>query len=183
MKIIFSLLALIAVTFSSIAATAVAQVVKIIEKDQLFNAGEWQIEGGYVGRLSSWRTVQDGAVIGLNYLPHRNFGIGAEAQVTDFSNTDFDRIGASLIGRLPFESLRLAPEARVGFLYDLENGNEYGDAGKCKRGRGWDVFAGAGAEFRITKALGLGAELRWVFQTEDISDYYKVGLLRLRVSF
>ena len=177
MKIFFALI------LSAIVATAAQVVPAKVTPETLFHAGEWQIDAGYNGRFSGWKTVQDGAAFGVNYLPWLNLGFGAEAQIIEFGHTELDRVGMSLIGRLPIEKLRLAPEARIGFLYDLESGGEYGETANNKRGRGFDAFIGAGAEFRFTKNLGLGAEVRGVADTEDFGKNHIAGILRLRASF
>ena len=147
---------------------------------QVFNANEWQVDLLYQGRGPSFNDIESGGGVGVNYFPWRSAGFGFEAKTFDTEHAFFDRLGLSLIGRLPVDKLRIAPEFRIGFDYDLERArerNNYGPDG------GFDVYASVGAELRLTKHLGVGAEVRGVRPVDGPQGEHILGILRARLSF
>lgn len=149
-------------------------------QEKLFNANEWQVDLLYQGRGPSFNKIESGGGVGVNYFPWRAAGFGFEAKTFDTEHAFFDRLGLNLIGRLPVDKLRIAPEFRIGFDYDLERvreRNNYGPDG------GFDVYASVGAELRLTKHFGVGAEVRGVRPVDGPQGEHILGILRARLSF
>lgn len=148
----------------------------------LFHAEEWQIDlNGTVKDSDPYRDTDNlsyGGGLGINYFPWRSTGFGIEGSTEDTSSAFFDRIGVSLIGRMPIEKLRLAPEFKVGYDYDFEKGGSHA----TKDPNGHEVFASIGAELRLTRSVGFGVECRGV-KPLDGSREYLLGLARVRFNF
>jgi hypothetical protein len=110
-----------------------------------------------------------GAGLGLNYFANRYIGIGAAAYTENTAHNFVDNVSGSLILRLPFDPIRLAPYAfgGGGHQFDPVDSNF--------------AHAGAGLEFRFTHNLGIFVDGRWVWTDRD-KDY---GLARagFRIAF
>jgi len=143
----------------------------------LFRTGEVQLDLNGTATGHTFDDVKYGGGVGLNYYPWRNIGFGVDAQTEDTASAFIDRLGASAILRFPIESLRLAPEVRGGYQFDFERGD--GSPGRD----GHELYTGAGAEFRLTKNWGIGAEVRHVWPTDDRTENYLMGILRIRRNF
>lgn len=178
MKQLFTLL-LILGTFAAQAATEPRQSPKTpdllkahrLAETPLFHANEWQLDLNGFSHTGDLDRFRQGLGLGVNYFPWRAAGFGLEAQTENAAHSLVDRMGVSLIGRLPVDKLRISPEFKLGWQFDFERpGNRH------------DVFAGIGGELRITSNVGLGAELRGVKPTSGASEYL-LGIARLRYSF
>ncbi len=180
--LLFSMLAAIAADKPT---QATIDAVKPAPDAQLFHAREWQVDAIYQGRGTRFDEITSGGGIGISYFPWRAAGFGLEGRTFDTKHAFFDRIGFSLIGRYPIEKLRLAPEIRIGFDYDMERATEqpFECSAKDRRGDGFDVFASVGAEFRITKRLGIGGEIRGVRPVDGPEGEHVLGLIRARINF
>lgn len=145
----------------------------IIIPDQLFRAGEVQLDffgTGHIEDLSNLSENAKGAGVGLNYFPWRAAGFGLEARGEGIDGLLVDATAVSLIGRFPIEKLRLAPEIKIGTDYGWE-------------GRDWAVFAALGLDYRLTRHLALGAELRGVRPIEGAEGEHVLALLKCRIVF
>lgn len=167
-------LILILLTFITMLCSVPAQA-----GTNLFNAGEWQLDANAITRTKNLNDFDSGGGVGLNYFPWRTAGMGLEADTVNTKSAFFDRIGLSLIGRLPLEAIRIAPEFRIGVQNDLEISGNHGPGSKD----GVELFAGLGAEWRITQRFGLGAEVRGVRPMRGAADEYLTGILRCRLNF
>jgi hypothetical protein len=195
MKHLFLSLSVVLLSFASIAADTAATPVTIntkpsadvIEaskpKAELFHAGEFQIDGIGYAKSSVPDEYTLGGGIAVNYFPWRAAGIGIEGRSSDTGSAFFDRLGACLIGRLPVEKLRIAPEFRVGFDHDMERNREDGETKATRRKRGFDVYASVGGEYRITKNVGLGVEVRGVRPVAGPQGEHVLGIVRARLAF
>lgn len=145
----------------------------IVLNDQLFRAGEVQLDVIGTGRIEDLTNLSEtrkGAGIGLNYFPWRAAGFGLEARGEGVDGILVDSTAISLIGRFPSETLRLAPEIKVGADYGWEH-------------RDWAVFAALGLDYRITRNIALGAELRGVRPIEGAEGEHILALLKIRYVF
>jgi hypothetical protein len=144
--------------------------------EYLFRAGEVQLDVIGQLRTDNGRQYERGAGIGLNYFPSRAIGFGVEARARSPRDATADRLGAAVILRMPFDHLRLAPEFRLGIDYDIESRER-------DRQKGFDAFAGAGAELRLVGGLGIAAEARFVHPLRTEDREHVLLLLRARYSF
>lgn len=161
--------------FAGTASAAPAPTARdtIVIPDQLFRAGEVQLDffgTGHIEDLSNLSENAKGAGVGLNYFPWRAAGFGLEARGQGIDGLLVDATAVSLIGRFPVEKLRLAPEIKIGTDYAWE-------------GRDWAVFAALGLDYRLTRHLALGAELRGVRPIEGAEGEHILALLKFRIVF
>lgn len=170
MKTILSVILIVVSVFTSSAAEK--------KPGDLFRAGEFQLDGNSSFKTGDLRSFEPSGGIGLNYFPYRAAGFGIEADTSGFDSAAIDRIGVSVIGRMPLESLRLAPEFKLGSVNDFEVSGRHDG----RDSNGVQLFAGAGAEFRITKSFGIGAEVRGVKPLNQSSEFV-TGILRCRLNF
>jgi len=169
----------------------------VIEKapTELFRSGETQLDLNAFTRTDSrLADFNNGGGFGVNHFFTRNLGLGADFQAEDTSSAFFDRIGVAAIYRWPIGASRFAPEVKAGYSYDFERGDNTrtfvtGEKDKeevhtrtIHDGNGHEVFAGAGGEWRFTKAFGLGAEARIVKPLDGRSEYF-LGIIRGRFNF
>lgn len=145
----------------------------------LFHEKEWQLDLNGFTQSADLKKFDYGGGFGVNYFPWQAAGFGAEFATEDTSSAFFDRIGVSLIGRLPIEKLRLAPEFKVGYDYDFERGGNHA----IKDPNGHEVFASIGAELRVSKHVGFGVEVRGVKPLESAASEYLMGIARVRFNF
>lgn len=102
-----------------------------------------------------------GAGIGLNYFFHRNVAIGADAVIpsaSQASHSFFDQVNLNLTARLPIGDSGLAPYLVGSLGRNMETG-EYTSG------------AAVGAEYRLTKAVGVFAEGRYTWGNRDNTDF------------
>ena len=163
-------LTLIAVVLST-AATSFAgeaisskKVVVAPMQGNLFNANEWQVDAyaaGAVGRFNGQRYNGFGGGLGLSYFVTRYFGIGIDDTLGSLNGNGhaYDNFSGNVIGRLPIESLHLAPYAFLG------GGATWGNHTTAGNGDG-----GLGIEYRFTPNIGLFVDGRYLFGSRSLSE-------------
>lgn len=109
-----------------------------------------------------------GAGVGFNYFFHRNVALGADAVIPSAAHAThsfFDIVNLNLTARLPIGDSGLAPYLVGSLGRNMETG-EYTSG------------AALGAEYRLTKAVGVFAEGRYTWGNRDNSDFAqaRVGL-------
>lgn len=178
---------------------AATNLPQVLEKPaaELFRAGETQIDLNAFTRTDSrLDNFDNGGGFGVNHFFTRNLGVGVDFQAEDTASAFFDRIGAAGIWRYPIKDSHFAPEVKLGYSYDFERGDNDHSADKYQKkkpedqpkttfsndGNGHEVFAGAGGEWRFTKAFGLGAEVRCVKPLDGRNQYW-IGIVRGRFNF
>jgi hypothetical protein len=162
-KIIIPLLALIA-TLNLPAAEP---------EPTLFRAGEVQFDLFGTARTEDITNLSEsdkGAGLGINYFPWRAAGFGVEARGEGVDGILVDTTAFSLVGRLPIDKLRIAPEFKIGTDYSIDSED-------------FAVFAAVGLELRLTKNIGIAAEIRGTRPIEHAEDESVMGLLKWRLSF
>lgn len=175
--------ALLALSVLSLAAAEPPKPVAPVNP-LVFRTGELQLDMNGTATGHTFDNVSYGGGVGVNYYPWRNLGFGADLQTEDTASAFIDRIGISSVLRFPIESLKLAPEIRGGYQFDFEHGDTHGKGGDIITRNGHELYVGAGAEFRITKTWGIGAEVRHVWPTDtDHFENYLMGIVRVRKTF
>lgn len=139
----------------------------IILNDQLFRAGEVSIDVGTAFATADLDTFQSSTAIAANWLPWRAAGFFAEGRTESLTHSTVDDAAFGLLGRLPLETLHLAPHFKLGGDYDFER-NE------------WEAFAAVGAELRLTRHVGFVGEVRGVRPIHDASKEHLQFVFSLR---
>lgn len=148
--------------------TATATVTENLE---LFRAGEAQIDllgTGRIEDLTNLSETKKGAGVALNYFPWRSAGFGIEGR-GEGRGLLVDNSAAFLIGRFPLESLRLAPEIKLGADYAWKE-------------RDWAVLAAVGLDYRFTRNIGAALEVRGVRPIAGAQGEHVAVLAKLRVA-
>jgi hypothetical protein len=153
----------------------------------LFRPGEWQLDLNGTATTTPTDNLNYGGGFGVNWFPWRTTGFGLDLQSEDTGSAFFDRISVGPVLRFPIEKWKLAPELRMGYSYDFELGdsdrtNDDGETFYTHGGHGHELFLGAGAEYRLTKSIGVGSEARWIEPLDGRKGYW-MGLARLRFNF
>lgn len=102
-----------------------------------------------------------GAGLGFNYFFHRNFALGVDGVIpsaSDASHSFFDLVNLNATARLPIGDSGFAPYAVGSLGRNMETG-EYTSG------------AALGAEYRLTKAVGVFVEGRYTWGNRDNSDF------------
>lgn len=178
MKIIKTLLGTIGFAIA-LALARHAHGGEIPTPEPLFKSKEWQVDFNGFANSADLKDFTYGGGLGVNYFPWQTTGFGLEGQAEDSKSAFFDRLGVSLIGRMPIQKLRLAPEFKVGYAYDFEIGGNHA----IKDPNGHQVFASIGAEYRLARHVGLGVEVRGVKPLESAISEYIQCIGRLRFNF
>lgn len=174
MKKILSTLALAIITASAaFAGTDSKKVVIAPVQEDLFRAGEIQIDASFaalLGRYNGRNANGIGGNLGLNYFITRYIGIGVDNTVGGWvgsgNNGAFDNLQGNLILRYPIESLHLAPYALVG------GGATWGS----NRGQG-NGNVGGGIEYRFTRNIGTFVDSRYLYGNNSLnSSLTRIGL-------
>ncbi len=137
--------------------------------EELFRANETSIDAfgsvsigqETIDHISGSRVRKDGrlgAGLGINHFFTRHLGIGADAYSENTNHKFVDNASASLIFRIPLDSVHLAPYAFGGGGYQFETADRA------------FLHAGAGLDVRLTKDIGLFADARYVF-TRDAANF------------
>lgn len=119
------------------------------EEPAAFNANEFSLSlygtGAIATEARAKEAISVGTGIGADYFLTKGFGIGARAELSDFSHSVIDRTSGRLTARAPLWDA-VAPYGYVegGFNFEQDR-----------------LFAGAGGgvEWRINKHVGTFAEL------------------------
>ncbi len=132
-----------------LALLAISAVFARGEEPQAFNAKEFSLSlygtGAIATEARAKEAIEVGTGIGADYFITRGFGIGARAELSDFSHSVVDRSSGRLTARAPLWDA-VAPYGYVEGGFDFERDR---------------LFAGAGGgiEARLTKRVGAFAEL------------------------
>jgi hypothetical protein len=143
------------------------------EPEPLFRAGEVQLDFFGTARTEDVTNLSEsdkGAGVGLNYFPWRAAGFGVEARGEGTEGIMVDTTAFSLIGRLPIDKLRIAPEFKIGTDYSIESED-------------FSVFAAVGLEVRLHKNFGIAGEIRGTRPIEDANGESVMALIKARFSF
>ncbi|MEI6713441.1 MAG: outer membrane beta-barrel protein [Verrucomicrobiota bacterium] len=162
-----TLSALQAITFAGTHHTQQREMEHSSQPANVFNAGEFQLDafGVYgVGKGPShagpFAEHAWGGGLGLNYFWTENLGVGMDVDILHGRENsargndtkDFGQYTASLIYRMPYEALALAPYAYAG-------GGVTSNAGTLA-----SAHAGLGVEYRfVPNKIGLFADARWTY--------------------
>ena len=164
-KTLTLLAVVIATAATSFAGEAVSskKVVVAPQTEDLFRAGEVQVDvfaAGAAGRYSGKSVNGFGGGLGLSYFLTKYFGVAVDDTLTSLNGNGhtYNSTQADLIGRLPIESLHLAPYALVG-----------GGATWGTKSQG-DGNVGIGAEYRINRSVGLFADSRYLYGNHSLSE-------------
>jgi hypothetical protein len=175
-KTLTLLAVVIATAATSFAGTDSKKVVVAPQQD-LFRAGEFQVDASAVGAAGKWANKNNvgaiGGNLGLSYFLTRYIGIGVDNSLGgsvggNGTSGALDNLQGQLIGRLPIDSLHLAPYALVGGGATWAN----------NRGQG-NGNVGGGLEYRINRGLGLFGDYRWLYGNNGLSE----NLFRAGVRF
>jgi hypothetical protein len=175
-KTLTLLAVVLATAATSFAGTASKKVV-VAPQEDLFRAGEFQVDAAFVGAAGKFNGRNNvgalGGGLGLNYFITKYFGVGIDDSLGgtvggNGASGAIDNLQGNLIGRLPIESLHLAPYALVG------GGATWGS----NRGQG-NGNVGGGLEYRINRGLGLFGDYRWLYGSNNLSE----NLFRAGVRF
>ena len=119
------------------------------EEPHAFNAKEFSLSLYGTGAIETdaraKEAVQVGTGIGADYFITRGFGVGARAELSDFSHSVVDRSSGRLTARAPLWDA-VAPYGYVEGGFDFERDRLF-------------AGAGGGVEARFTKRVGAFAEL------------------------
>jgi len=173
-KTLTLLAVVVASAATSFAGTASKKVV-VAPQEELFRAGEVQVDAyaaGAAGKFNGRNNVGAlGGGLGLSYFFTKYFGVGIDntlgGTVGGNGTTGvLDNLQGNLIGRLPIESLHLAPYALVG------GGATWGS----NRGQA-NGNVGGGLEYRNNRGLGLFGDYRWLYGSNNLSEnLFRAGL-------
>ncbi len=167
-KTLTLLAVVLATAATSFAGTAVSDSKKVVVapvQDNLFRAGEVQLDtffAGAAGRFNGKNANGLGGGLGVNYFFTRYFGIGVDdtlGGLTIASGKVFDNLQGNLIARLPIESWHLAPYAIAG------GGSTWGNNKAQGNGN-----VGGGVEYRINHAVGLFVDSRYIYGNNGLSE-------------
>jgi len=176
-KTLTLLAVVIATAATSFAGTDSKKVVVAPQADELFRAGEFQVDAAVVGAAGKFNGRNNvgalGGGLGLSYFFTKYFGVGIDDSLGgtvggNGGSGAIDNLQGNLIGRLPIESLHLAPYALVG------GGATWGN----NRGQG-NGNVGGGVEYRINRGVGLFGDYRWLYGNNNLSE----NLFRAGVRF
>ena len=169
-KTLTLLAVVIATAATSFAGTATSSKKVVVAPQQdLFRAGEFQVDVaavGAAGKVNGQTLGAFGGNLGLTYFFTKYFGIGIDDSLSGQVGTGstkvngaLDNLQGQLIGRLPIESLHLAPYAMVG------GGATWANAGSQGNGN-----VGAGIEYRINRSIGLFGDSRYIYGNNGLNE-------------
>lgn len=177
-KTLTLLAVVVATAATSFAGTAASSKKVVVAPQQdLFRAGEFQVDAAVVGAAGKFNNKNNvgalGGNLGLSYFLTKYIGIGLDNSLGgtiggNGTSGAIDNLQGQLIGRLPIESLHLAPYAMVG------GGATWANAGSQGNGN-----VGGGLEYRINRGLGLFGDYRWLYGSRNLSE----NLFRAGVRF
>ena len=176
-KTLTLLAVVIATAATTFAGTDSKKVVVAPQSEDLFRAGEVQVDAAFVGAAGKFNNHNNvgalGGGLGLNYFITKYFGVGVDDSLGgtvggNGASGAIDNLQGNLIARYPIESLHLAPYALVG------GGATWANAGSQGNGN-----VGGGAEYRINRHVGLFGDYRWLYGTRNLSE----NLFRAGVRF
>lgn len=139
----------------------------IVVNDELFRAGEVSVDFGTAFATADLDTFQSSTAYAVNWFPWREVGFFGEGRTESLTHSTVDDVAFGLLGRLPLETLHLAPHFKLGGDFDFER-NE------------WEAFAAVGAELRLNRHVGFVGEVRGVRPVHDASKEYLQFVVSLR---
>ena len=183
-KLVFGLMATVALAATSLAGTATYssgktyKEYKKVEQPTCFSDTEIQVDAfgtyavGEGGRVGLFQEHAFGGGVGVNYIFARYFGVGIDGQFLDGhrdrgsnvgeSRSDSHFIGGvngSVIARYPIDSLCLAP-------YIYAGGGAY-----FEREDWASAHVGAGLEYRIVpNKIGIFVDGRWTYLGDRLGN-------------
>jgi len=163
-KTLTLLAVVIATAATSFAGEAVSsKKVVVAPQTDLFRAGEFQLDAfaaGAAGNYGGGSVNGFGGGLGATYFVTKYFGIGADDTLSSLNGNGhtYNSAQGDLIGRLPLESLHLAPYALVG-----------GGATWGTKSQG-DGNVGVGLEYRINHGLGVFADSRYLYGNNGLNE-------------
>lgn len=108
------------------------------EEPQAFNAKEFSLSLYGTGAIETdaraKEAIQVGTGIGADYFITRGFGVGARAELSDFSHSVVDRSSGRLIARAPLWDA-VAPYGYVEGGFDFERERLFAGASDCSPAR------------------------------------------------
>jgi len=125
-----------------------------------------------IDHISGERVKDDGRLglgLGGNYFITRHLGLGADAYTENTQHSFVDNTSASLIVRIPFDAIHLAPYVFGGAGYQFDPSGL------------WFAQLGGGLEVRIARHVGLFVDARYMFT--DGTENVGLGRLGLRLPF
>lgn len=136
---------------------------------ELFRSGEFDVSIGGTASIGTAQreaeAVVVGTQVGADYFVTKNLGLGARAELNDFSHSVVDRASGRATVRAPLWD-RVAPYgyAEGGYQFEKER-----------------IFAGAGGgvEFRFTKGAGVYGELGLETDTRGVGTGRAAAGVRL----
>ena len=161
-------LTLLAVVLATAATTFAGDVSKKVvvapQPEQLFRAGEVDVDAffaGAAGRFNGKNANGVGGGLGASYFFTRYFGIGIDDTLGSLNGNGhtYDNAQGNLFLRLPIESLHLAP-------YAIAGGGATWGANKAQ-GNG---NVGGGIEYRINRAVGLFVDSRYIYGNKGLNE-------------
>jgi hypothetical protein len=171
-KTLTLLAVVVATAATSFAGTASKKVV-VAPQDELFRAGETQVDVAFVGAAGHYYRPGGpnhnnigalGGGLGLTHFFTKYFGVGIDNSLGGCVGGNgvsgaVDNLQGNLIGRLPIESLHLAPYAIVGGGATWANYTGQGNGN-----------VGGGVEYRINRGFGLFGDYRWLYGNNGLSE-------------
>lgn len=170
MKVMFAALACLACFAGNLSAAQPTARDTITVNDQLFRAGEVSVDLGTAFATADIDTFQTSTAYAVNWFPWREVGFFGEGCTESLTHSTVDDAAFGLLGRLPLETLHLAPHFKLGGDFDFER-NE------------WEAFAAVGAELRLTRHVGFVGEVRGVRPIHDASKEHLQLVVSLRGIF
>jgi len=162
-------LTLLAVVLATAATTFAGDVSKKVvvapQPEQLFRAGEVDVDAffaGAAGRFNGKNANGVGGGLGASYFFTRYFGIGIDDTLGGLSTATgkvFDNLQGNLIGRLPIESWHLAPYIEVG------GGSTWGNNKAQGNGN-----VGGGLEYRFNRTIGMFVDSRYIYGSNGLNE-------------
>ncbi len=159
---------------AALAGTETKAVVAPVAPEELFRAGEIQIDASFAAMLGQFNNRSAnglGGNLGINYFITRYIGIGIDNSLGGAVGSGslggvFDSLQGNLILRYPIDSLHLAPYALVG------GGATWGNY----RGQG-NGNVGGGLEYRITRNIGTFVDSRYLYGNSGLHESLtRIGL-------
>ena len=150
----------------------------------LYNAHEFDLDifGTRVFASSDSARIFDedanGGGLALNYFLFEWLGFGGDVTLLESSgDTNVIATGGATF-RLPLgdSGLSLSALAGMGFLFNPNEFDKYGDQVEDSDDYMFLGYAGAGAEWRLTEGFGLFADYRYNFGETSRSDYSQARL-------
>jgi hypothetical protein len=169
-KTLTLLAVVIATAATSFAGEAVSSKKVVVAPQQdLFRAGEFDIDAFAAGAAGNYNVKGGksssvtgfGGGLGVSYFFSKYFGISVDDTLTSLNGNGnvYNSTQADLIGRLPFESLHLAPYALVG------GGATWGG----NRAQG-DGNVGVGLDYRFNRTIGIFADSRYIYGNNGLNE-------------